>query len=175
MVPNQPCDECKKRPATVHLTRIINGNKSEAHLCQTCAQERGDAGFMPEPGFTFHNILSGLFESEGAVAGPKPSAPRTRARCPNCGSSFADFRRLGHLGCSECYAQFERELEPVLRRIHGTTKHVGKAPKGLAGQYQLRRELEALRGELQMAIAREEYERAAQLRDKIRQLESDLA
>ncbi len=164
------CDHCKQRPATVHLTRIINGHKTEMHLCQECARERGEMSFLAEPSFTFHNILAGLFEPEG-VLGPR-TAVRPKVRCHNCGLSFSDFRRLGQLGCSECYLQFEQELEPLIRRIHGSTRHVGKVPGRVNGEQQRRRELERLRRELQEAVAREEYERAAALRDRIRALET---
>lgn len=164
------CDQCKKRPARVHLTKIVNQQKTEMHLCDECARERSDE-FLMEPSFTFHNILSGLFEPEtvGVPVGQQQAV--RRMRCENCGLSFADFRRLGHLGCSVCYDQFERQLEPVLRRIHGATRHTGRAPRRAAGILRLRRDLRRLREELQQAIAKEEYERAAQLRDQIRQLQ----
>lgn len=163
------CDECRQREATVHLTKIVNNEKTEAHLCDECARQRSDQ-FLIEPSFTFHNILSGLFEPEtvGLASGSRRVVQRMR--CENCGLSFADFRRLGHLGCSRCYDQFGQQLEPVLRRIHGATRHVGKVPKRAATGLRLRRDLRRLEEELQEAIAKEEYERAAQLRDRIRQL-----
>lgn len=169
------CDECKKRPATVHVTRVVGGEKSEAHLCAPCAQERGEMGFMAQPGITFQNILAGLFDPGGLLANPKAPAARPKVRCSNCGLSFSDFRRLGQLGCSECYVQFESDLEPLIRRIHGSTSHVGKRPHKQNGAGRLRHEIENLRQELQQAIAKEEYERAAQLRDRMRELEQKVS
>lgn len=164
------CDDCGKRPAVVHISKVINGNKSEAHLCQECAQSQGQFGFMGEPTFTFHNLLAGLFEPDVALKGVK--APTTRSRCPNCGLSFADFRRLGHLGCDQCYDTFQLELEPLLRRIHGSTAHTGKVPQGAKhGMVRKARELRRLQEELQRAVANEEYEKAAELRDSMRELE----
>jgi len=172
------CEDCGSRPATVHVTRIINGQERRWRLCQECAQERGELGFMAEPSFTFHDILAGLFEPESVLG--QVGAKRTRVRCPSCGLSFADFRRLGHLGCSECYEVFDRQLEPLLRRIHGNTRHAGRAPGShvkQAPQEQAsspEQDLRRLREELNRAIEAEEYEKAAKLRDQIRALEASL-
>lgn len=164
------CDDCGKRPAAVHISKVINGTKSEAHLCQECAQSQGQLGFMTEPTFTFHNILAGLFEPDAVLHGAKGQAVRNR--CPNCGLTFADFRRLGHLGCDQCYDTFRTELEPLLRRIHGSTAHTGKVPQGVQyGLVRKERELARLQEELHQAVLGEEYERAAELRDTIRALE----
>ena len=123
-----------------------------------------------EPSFAFHNILAGLFEPETVVV--SHTARPAALRCSNCGMSLADFRRLGKLGCSHCYAQFERELEPLLKRIHQSVEHAGKRPKDLpGGRRDVRRELERLRQQLQDAVSREAYEEAARLRDQIRSLE----
>lgn len=165
------CSECQARPATITVTRIVNGKKTETHLCQDCARRHTELSFASEPSFTFHNILAGLFEPEGLLAGTTQAKPRTR--CDNCGLSFTDFRRLGHLGCSECYAKFEAELTPLIRRIHGGVEHTGKVPvHGRAAR--TRRELEEARSQLREAIGVEAYERAAELRDRIRDLERQL-
>jgi len=167
------CEACHKEPATVHVTRIVNDQKTEMHLCAQCAKERGEIEMTVEPSFAFHNILAGLFEPE-AVVTSHPARP-TAIRCSNCGLSLADFRRLGKLGCSQCYAQFERELEPLLKRIHQSVEHMGKSPKKVAeGRRNVRREIERLRQQLADAVAREAYEEAARLRDQIRSLEQGL-
>jgi len=166
------CEECRERPAVVHLTKIVNHEKTEAHLCEECARKRSET-ILTEPSFTFHNILAGLFEPEtmGLPAGQQQAVQRMR--CQNCGLSFADFRRLGHLGCSVCYDQFDRQLEPILRRIHGATRHTGNVPRRAAGHLRRQRELRRLQEELQRAIAKEEYEQAAALRDQIRRLQAE--
>ena len=142
------CEACHKEPATVHVTRIVNDQKTELHLCANCAKERGEMDMSIEPSFAFHNILAGLFEPESAMLSHqgRPSV----MRCNNCGLSLADFRRLGKLGCSQCYEQFEKELEPLLKRIHQSFEHVGKRPKRFKdARIDLRREIERLREQLQ--------------------------
>ncbi|MGE5554058.1 MAG: UvrB/UvrC motif-containing protein [Betaproteobacteria bacterium] len=184
------CERCKERPATFFLTRIVNGEKSELHLCQQCAAETGQLGVVMEPQFTFTNFLAGLLNTELGFAPAKqsPSAPQ----CRNCGLTYDDFRQVGQFACSHCYEEFEPYLEGLFRRVQGGTEHVGKVPgqerskprrtgakaaqvdqpAGLGASAPQSR-LERLRDELKAAIAREEYERAAELRDEIRRLEKE--
>ncbi|HET7560217.1 MAG TPA: UvrB/UvrC motif-containing protein [Limnochordia bacterium] len=169
------CQECHQRSASVHFTKIVGGEKTEAHLCHECAQRHDEVGFVGEPTFTFNNILQSLFQSQAALTGRSP-AVQAGVRCHSCGSSFADVRQRGRLGCGECYVQFAEQLEPLIRRIHSATQHVGKAPASLpqSAARHLRR-LEELRTKLQVAIRQEAYETAAELRDEIRELERRLA
>ncbi len=165
------CDECRKQPATVMVTRIINGKKTESYLCQDCARQQNDLSIFSEGGLTLNNILAGLFEPKFAF--PNAVSSTASIRCENCGLSFSDFRRLGQLGCSECYKQFETQLEPIIRRIHGASQHTGKRPT-VSRVTALRGELEQSRRALREAIEKEEYERAAVLRDRIKALEEQL-
>lgn len=165
------CEQCKQRPATVHVTKVINNQKTEKHLCEVCAQAgSSDLGFLFEPNFSFHNLLAGLLEGEIGKEGPfKSSTVEGKKRaCPDCGLTFTDFRRIGQLGCGKCYTGFGSSLDPLLRRIHGSTAHTGKAPKRTGGQIRAKREIEQLRKKLEEAIKREAYEEAAKLRDEIR-------
>ncbi|MGI6038047.1 MAG: UvrB/UvrC motif-containing protein [Limnochordia bacterium] len=156
------CQECQKRPAVVHFTKIVNDQKSEIHLCQECARERGDLAMMMEPSLSIQNLFAHFFEGE----------PRTVVftRCTNCGLTQRDFRRLGQLGCPECYEHFADQLKPLLRRIHGSSKHRGKIPGG--AEANRKRKIEQLRDQLEAAVQREEYELAAKLRDTIKELQS---
>jgi protein arginine kinase activator len=165
------CDECRKHPASVMVTRIVDGEKTESYLCQDCARKQNEIGFFPDSGFTLHNILAGLFEPE--VVFPSSLSPNPKMRCENCGLSFSDFRRLGQLGCSECYTQFEAQLDPIIRRIHGDAQHTGK-PVVKNRATALRGELEQSRRELREAVEHEKYERAAKLRDRIKELEKQI-
>lgn len=166
------CDECGNNSATVHITKVINGAQSEMHLCQECAHNQGQFGLKSEPTFSFHNILAGLFESD--VGRSDDKVVQRHNRCPRCGLTFADFRRLGHLGCNDCYDTFKNELQPLLRKIHGSTAHTGKVPQGKQFQAMRKtREITRLRKELHEAVVNEQYERAAQLRDTIRRLEPE--
>jgi len=169
------CQECGKRPATLHFIEKVNGEKTEFHFCESCAREKGEGLSVPVNGFSIHSLLSGLldFEHPGGVGGlsTKPQA----LRCENCGLTYGQFSKMGRFGCSNCYAQFGDKLDPILKRVHGNTVHIGKIPKRSGGQIQLKREIEQLRHELHDLIGREEFENAAKIRDRIRELERSVA
>ncbi len=170
------CEQCKERPATVHITKVINNHKTEKHLCEVCAQASGsDLGFLFEPNFSFQKLLAGLLEGEmGMEDALAPSTITRKRACPVCGLTFTDFRRIGRLGCGVCYTEFGPSLDPLLRRIHGSTVHTGKAPKRTGGAIRAKKEIEQLRTKLNDAIKREAYEEAAKLRDEIRAKEKEI-
>ncbi|WP_139492829.1 UvrB/UvrC motif-containing protein [Brevibacillus dissolubilis] len=174
------CQECGKRPATLHLTKIVNGEKTENHLCEHCAQEKGH--FVQGFGnFSINNLLSGLLNfdpmSKNAAQGAmgNPSTATKPMRCETCGMTYAQFSKSGRFGCSDCYEHFGSKLDPLFRRIHGNTNHVGKVPERTGGQIKIRKELEQLKSTLQQYIATEEFEKAAEMRDRIRALEQKIA
>ncbi|MDD2629180.1 MAG: UvrB/UvrC motif-containing protein [Limnochordia bacterium] len=160
------CEKCNKRMATVHLTKIVNNKKSEMHLCQECAKESGELGFTIQPTFGFQNLISGLFETS-----QHNLAVAETNRCPLCGMSITDFRNAGRLGCSQCYRTFDNQLLPILHRVQKSTEHTGKVPNRAGEAIKEKRRIEQLRAQLQEAIAREEYEKAAVIRDQLRALE----
>lgn len=166
------CQECRKRPATVHITKIINGRKTEMDLCEQCAREKGDFDFFAEPQFPIQSFLAGLL-GQHLQAQPFAQAA-VEPKCDMCGLTYHEFAQAGRFGCSRCYERFGDRLEPVLRRIHGATQHVGKVPARTGGTLRLRRELANLREALARAVAAEDFERAAKLRDDIRKLEKEL-
>jgi len=162
------CDLCGKNPATVHLTEAIQGQTRELHLCQQCAQEKG---INPEQDFGLTGLLAGLTDF-GLKPPAKSSAAGKQPPCPKCGMTYEDFRKSGRLGCAVCYDTFRRYVVPLLRRIHGSTQHLGKQPvpaaagrKGAAASHEM---LTQLKERLKAAVAKESYEEAAILRDKIR-------
>jgi len=168
------CQECGKRPATLHFTKIVNGEKTEFHICEHCARERGEMIPGTPNGFSIHNLLSGLLDFEPTGAGsmtPKQAAPR----CEHCGLTYSQFSKLGRFGCSECYKHFEDRLDPLFKRVHGNTIHVGKVPKRTGGIIQYKREIERLKKDLQFRIEQEEFEQAAKIRDHIKELERKIA
>lgn len=167
------CEECKVRPATVHLTQIINGQTMQTHLCEQCAAKKGAAIFNIDTGFSIPNLLGTLFSNVYNMQGISSPA-LTTASCSNCGMDFEKIRQTGKLGCSECYSAFEKELEPTLRRVHGNSQHIGKIPRRGGGKVMLKKKIEELKGRLQRAVAREEYEKAAQIRDEIKKLEKEM-
>lgn len=162
------CDQCGLRQATIYLTKVLNGDKTELHLCKECA-EKGNGEFFKD--MSLINILANL-----ANAQPKqPAAPPVV--CANCGFTLERFRREGRLGCEQCYRQFATDLTPMMRKIHGSLQHTGKRPDAVAipkapQEKKKPGRLEELKLQLKQAVKAEEYERAAGLRDEIRALET---
>ncbi|ACT04323.1 UvrB/UvrC motif-containing protein [Paenibacillus sp. JDR-2] len=166
------CQECGKKPATLHFTKIVNGEKTEFHICESCARERGEGIPGAPNGFSIHSLLSGLLDFDpSSTNGANSAKQQQMIRCDHCGLTYAQFSKIGRFGCSNCYRQFTEKLDPLLKRVHGNTVHVGKIPKRSGGQIQYKREIEQLRRDLQSRIEREEFESAAQIRDRIRELE----
>lgn len=164
------CNICAKNQATVHLTEIVNDNMTELHLCEECAQKKSN---QMESHFGLADLLAGLADLGGHVT---KAQKETKTKCPRCGLTYDDFKRVGRLGCGECYSAFKDSLLPLLKRIHGSTQHYGKTPKKLKKMVKTtvikgNNELEELRDKLQKAIKMEEFEEAALLRDKIRDVE----
>ncbi|MGZ9587196.1 UvrB/UvrC motif-containing protein [Paenibacillus marinisediminis] len=174
------CQQCGQKPATLHFTKIINGQKTEIHICESCAREKGELIPGAPNGFSIHNLLSGLldFDLTGGAAqsnttGQSPAKSQT-ARCDNCGISYSQFSKMGRFGCDHCYVSFGERLDPLLKRVHGNTVHVGKIPRRSGGLMKRKRELEELRHELHESIRHEQFEKAAELRDRIRNLEQEM-
>lgn len=156
------CDVCKKKTATVFLTQIVDGKMQKVNLCEACSNEKG----VTDPtGFALADLLLGLGASEEME---KSSGGK---RCPVCGFSQADFKKTGRFGCSNCYDVFMDGLEPMLKNMHKGIEHKGKVPPRLLKLKQREDELKKLQRDLRKAVTAEQYEEAAQLRDKIKHLE----
>lgn len=165
------CQECGKRPSSLHFTKIVNGEKTEFHICEACAREKGEIPGSPN-GFSIHSLLSGILDLDSMVGkGISDIKPQESIRCSNCGMTYTQFSKIGRFGCSNCYSAFSNHLNPLIKRIHGNVTHSGKIPKRSGGKIQKKRQLDQLRLDLQMAISSEEFEKAAQIRDRIRELE----
>lgn len=170
------CQECGKKPATLHFTKIVNGEKTEFHICESCAREKGEGIPGAPNSFSIHSLLSGLldFEHMGS-SGVGGAAKQPVLRCEDCGLTYTQFSKIGRFGCSSCYQAFADKLDPLLKRVHSSTIHSGKIPKRSGGQIQCKREIEQLRRDLQAKIEHEDFESAADLRDRIRELERKIA
>lgn len=163
------CKNCGVRPAKIHYTEIVNHNVVNMDLCIQCAEEKGID--IKEPGnFSLGDLAAGVFDSVVDTQSDKIG----NVRCPRCGYDYSDFKKVGRLGCAECYRAFETQLLVLLRQIHGGTQHKGKSPSQLGPKAILRKELMDLRDELVRAIEKEEYEDAARIRDQIKDLESEV-
>lgn len=163
------CQKCEK-PATFHITDLVDGKPNELHLCQDCAHKF----LAPTVEDASENLpaMAGLLAQHLAVGETAEELARLDERvCPVCGITFLEFRKQGRLGCPHDYVCFADELEPLLLNIHGETRHVGKVPKRCSKNAEQQTRLIVLRRQMKEAVAAEEYERASQLRDEIRDLE----
>ncbi len=159
------CNICGKNPASVHLTEIIDGAMNELHLCEECAHKKSAA---MEQQFGLSDLLAGMAEFDKPE---KESEATLSIKCPSCGLTYADFKKIGRLGCGECYSAFSRYLGPLLKRIHGSTQHTGKSPLKVTSALRKKIDAQELRNQLQRAIEAEEFEEAARLRDQVREIE----
>lgn len=162
----RPCDmkDCEN-PAAVHLEKVVNGERSDHYYCEMCAAARG-INLEPSPSFDVAEALAQL-------GGGAPDAPGEAEGCSFCGLTRAGFKKAGRLGCPECYACFEVKLRQLLGRIHGSSQHAGKVylPPN-PGPDAAGRRLRMLRGRLEKAVATEDFEEAATLRDAIQAIET---
>jgi protein arginine kinase activator len=152
------CDLCSK-PATVHLTQILENKVHKVDLCEECAQEKG----VTDPsGFSLADLLlKASLNPEPAVSG---------VRCEQCGFSPGDFKKQGRFGCPACYGAFKGILDPMLDGMHKGTTHSGKVPRRAQERKSLYDRLTKLEGDLSEAIKAERYEDAARCRDEINQV-----
>jgi protein arginine kinase activator len=160
------CDKCGKNPAVVHRITTINGKKRELHLCKECAMQ--EKGMLADDSFSINALLSSLLDmgTEAPIKIEKLEA----LKCSQCGQGFSEFRKTGKLGCDMCYAYFRDRLLPLLKKIQGNTQHSGKIPGRVGGDLRVRKEIASLQEELERAVRAEEYERAVELRDRIKSI-----
>jgi protein arginine kinase activator len=174
------CDQCREREAVIHLTQIVNEQVTTLHLCERCAAEKG----VESPSGVVKTPLGSFLAAMGKNLPETVSAPPSGDTCARCGGSLQDFRESGRLGCPECYRSFEVPLRDLLRRLHGSTHHVGEryAERGAepgadpgadpgAPANEPRVETADLREQLRLAVETENFELAAELRDRLRVME----
>ena len=163
MASSLKCEICGK-PATVHLTQIVNNMVHKVDLCEACAQAKG----VTDPsGFALADLLVKAALQPDAVHGP------TGLRCPQCGFTPADFKKLGRLGCPSCYEAFKDLVDPMLENMHKGVAHVGKIPRCALSRQSLHERISRLETDLSEAIKTERYEDAARFRDEIAQVKKD--
>ena len=180
------CENCGEREANVRYTQIVNGVKKEMHLCDKCAKELGigdmNMGFdMP---FDFSNFFGELLNEYNDGFMPTLALPKT-LKCNKCGLSFDDFVDSGKFGCPSCYDTFEERIDPILKRLHGSNKYIGRGAKATNPENELNTskakeaklekkeesKIDSLKRELKQLIKEEKYEEAAKIRDEIKKLE----
>jgi protein arginine kinase activator len=171
------CDICGKKKATVHLTEIVDEQMSEMHLCEECARQKSS---QMEQQFGLADLLAGLSDSSKTPAAKE--SEKNVLKCSRCSLPYEDFRKFGRLGCGECYSSFKEHLTGLLRKIHGSNKYLGKTPPTVGENDTMAMSqgavallpseaLADLKQQLHAAIAAEDFEKAAMVRDKIRNFE----
>lgn len=152
------CEKCGKNQATIHTKIIMNGVATEKYLCASCWEEEEN---QMAGSFSFNDLLKGFMQ--------QPTATQS-VSCPACHMDLRTFKQGGLLGCAKCYETFAQLLEPTLKKIHGKALHEGKTPQRASSNAQPENEIDALKEKLADAVAKEDYENAAVIRDRIKEL-----
>jgi protein arginine kinase activator len=160
------CEQCHEREAVIHLTQIVNEQVTTLHLCERCAAEKGVESPGAQPKTPLGTFLAAMGQEPEQAQQPRGDT------CSRCGGSLQDFRESGRLGCPDCYRSFEIPLRDLLRRLHGSTHHMGEryTDDGAAAPVD-RKQASDLREQLRLAVETENFELAAELRDRLRVLE----
>lgn len=173
------CSECNKRPATLHFSKSINGTKTESHLCEQCAAEKGELFMINgSSGLSINSLLSNLLNIEPSFQQIKqnPYKKEEVLQCQRCSMTFPQFIKIGRFGCPNCYETFKEQLQPVLKRLHGgNIEHKGKVPERIGGHILIKKDIGKLKEELKELINKEEFEKAAEIRDEIRYKKEQLS
>jgi protein arginine kinase activator len=162
------CEICKDKTATVHLTEIVDGNRTESHLCQACAQKEG---ITVKSQLSLNELLSSLIaahqQTDGAAA-----AEKTGKVCGQCGMTMEQFRKQALLGCPNDYKVFEDNLQDVIEKTQdGNSQHIGKVPPSASKEEAKDQTvINDLKRRLDTAVKAEDYELAAKLRDQLKAL-----
>ena len=160
------CQSCEKRQASTHIKTILNGELREFDLCPECAAKLGYGSFFNNFGFDIDKLFGSFMDSN--------EGRKKTKRCNFCGSSFDEIAKTGKVGCAHCYEEFYDELLPSIRRIHGRTNHTGNLARSAGTEVKVRNEITKCKYELEQAIKTQEFEKAAELRDKIKELEKNI-
>lgn len=165
------CQDCSQNESTVHLTQIVNNKKLVLNLCKDCAEKRGFHSPFEHMPFPLAEFVTGMVGPKAPAASKSGAKKTSKAKkCPSCGMTFNDFGKSGRMGCGQCYTIFHTEMTDLLRKVHGSPKHRGKGLSGGGELMQPINEERKLRDELRKAVENEEFEKAANLRDKIKSI-----
>ena len=179
------CDNCGKREANVRYSENINGRKKELHLCEECSKKLGIENMDFNMPIDFSSFFGGLLEDFGTNDFMPLFNEVKQLKCDNCGYTFEDIVNTGKLGCENCYSVFENRLDPIIKKIQGSNKHVGRTGKIIDSKISEKinnkdsktennkdvSKVEKLQNDLKKAIREEKYEEAAKIRDEIKKLE----
>lgn len=162
------CQNCQQRIANVHFTQVVNNTKVEMYLCERCASDKGQYSFGSP--LNISDFFPGLI---GVDSLNSYMIQQQQTTCNKCGMGYEEFQKTGKMGCENCYTVYSDRLKPLIKRLHGNSEHTGKLPGSVLKGLKVSNEIEEFKEKLNSAIKSEEYEKAAELRDKIRALEAD--
>lgn len=165
------CDNCGERAAAIHLTQIVNNSVTTVHLCEPCAAEKGVQTGAAVAKFPLSDFLASMGKGKVKGKGDKVEVEDDSVPCKSCRGTLKDFRDTGRLGCPQCYDTFADHLRDLLRRLHGSSRHVGEEYAMGKQSKTERPSVSDLRRQLQQAVDTENFELAAELRDRLRVLE----
>ena len=160
------CDICGSSDAIIHIRQEKEREETVLFLCEECALKKGIALKNDRSEASLTDLLSGLVE-------PRPMRRKIEKSCPLCGMSYKRFRRKPRAGCHECFSVFSKEIRKVVNQRYGEVRHKGKYPKRLLAFKSYLVDIEQLKRKLETAVREEQYERAAQLRDRIREIQEN--
>lgn len=165
------CQRCKKNEAKIHLVKMVNSKKSEVWLCEECARALSNNSFFT---MISQGDMNSLEKMIGEYFGEEQNVEvKVDIICKNCGTTYSQYKESGVLGCPECYESFKEYLSPVIEQIHGRYEYKGKVPPKKLKEESVTDTLKSLKLELQKCIIKEEYEKAAVIRDKINEIKTE--
>ena len=173
------CQKCHKKTASVFISSIINGQETRIYLCDDCVKDYPLFNFNFQNPFSIKDVMDKFkIDEDPSIDQEKDSllpvdndSKEEDVICPNCYSTYNEYKQTVKLGCSRCYEAFEEKLKPVLKNIYGHEEYIGKIPKKDNSHIYISKEIRILREDLNRAVEQEEYEKAAGIRDKIKELE----
>lgn len=160
------CQNCNKKQANTHIKKIVNGKLEEIFLCSECAENMGYKNFL--------SGISGDFNSFFNSLGDMKILSTETVRCDCCGASYDEIAKTGKVGCANCYTIFKNKIIPSIIRIHGNTTHTGKVTSSVSPAIKMKNTINQLKEELNKAVELQEFEKAANLRDRIKDMEGEI-
>ncbi|TYQ16636.1 UNVERIFIED_CONTAM: protein arginine kinase activator [Acetivibrio alkalicellulosi] len=159
------CQKCHKRVANIQFTQVINNNKIVIYLCDQCAKDEGK--FSIGSPLSINDFFSGIM----GVPYMASVHQQSDLVCNTCNTSYEEFKKTGKIGCADCYKVYGEKLLPLLKRLHGNVQYNGKIPEKIYSQVKVSREISKLKEQLELCIKNEQYEKAATIRDQIKNME----
>lgn len=168
------CEVCGEKEASVHLTSIINGKKTEMHMCEDCAKKRNKANIDDNLGF--QSLLSGILNQNLTDYNSQifKEEKSQELVCKTCGMTYQEFTQKGFFGCEDCYILFNEKLDKLFKKIHGNIQHTGKYPLSFRTKIKIESEINKLENQMKIAVSKENFEKAAQIRDEIHAIKENM-